>query len=207
MVMLQKGTRNGQKTYTSLTNRRKSLGNEYISEVIVPLLKERARAGKRVFISTHDANIAVRTLPYCSIYRCYGQDGYSTYMGNPFTNNLVNIAKPDDLRDWKAVSMRTLEGGEEAFGERGSMETLEAMVENAGDKYSLRIKVESGDVVIPLSDDNANAVKSAFNKLIQRIREGEFKIQLDKEGDDLFSMVAKEYLTQLNKEIARCTVK
>lgn len=40
-------------------------------------------------------------------------------MGNPFTNNLVNIAKPDDLRDWKAVSMRTLEGGEEAFGERG----------------------------------------------------------------------------------------
>lgn len=81
------------------------------------------------------------------------------------------------------------------------METLEAMVENSDDKYSLRIKVEGGDVVIPLSDDNANTVKSAFNKLIQRIREGEFKIQLDKEGDDLFSMVAKEYLTQLNKEI------
>jgi ABC-type molybdate transport system ATPase subunit len=81
------------------------------------------------------------------------------------------------------------------------METLNAMVENTDDKYFLRIKVESGDVVIPLSDDNANAVKKAFNKLIQRIREGEFKIQLDKEGDDLFSMVAKEYLTQLNKEI------
>jgi hypothetical protein len=81
------------------------------------------------------------------------------------------------------------------------METLKAMVENAGDKYSLRITVESGDVVVPLSDDNANAVKSAFNRLIQRIREGEFKIQLDREGDDLFSMVAKEYLTQLNKEI------
>jgi ABC-type molybdate transport system ATPase subunit len=81
------------------------------------------------------------------------------------------------------------------------MEVLKATVENAGDKYSLRIKVQSGDVVIPLSDDNANAVKSAFNKLIQRIREGEFKIQLEKEGDDLFSMVAKEYLTQLNKEI------
>jgi hypothetical protein len=31
----------------------------------------------------------------------------------------VNIDKPDDLRDWKAVSMKTLEGGEEAFGERG----------------------------------------------------------------------------------------
>ena len=81
------------------------------------------------------------------------------------------------------------------------METLKAMVENANDKYFLRIKVETGDVVIPLSDDNANAVKSAFNTLIQRIREGEFKVQLDKEGDDLFSMVAKEYLAQLNKEI------
>jgi hypothetical protein len=81
------------------------------------------------------------------------------------------------------------------------METLEAMVENAGDRYSLRIKIESGDVVIPLSEDNAIAVKSAFNKLIQRIREGEFKIELGKKGDDLFSMVAKEYLTQLNKEI------
>ena len=81
------------------------------------------------------------------------------------------------------------------------METVRAMVENADDKYFLRIKVESGDVVIPLSDDNANAVKNAFNKLIQRIREGEFKIQLDKEGDELFSMVAKEYLMQLNREI------
>jgi len=81
------------------------------------------------------------------------------------------------------------------------METLKAIVENTDNNYFLRIKVESGDVVIPLSDDNANAVKSAFNKLILRVREGEFKIQLDKEGDDLFSMVAKEYLTQLNKEI------
>lgn len=118
MVMLQKELGTDKDIYI-LDEPEKSLGNEYISEVIVPLLKERARAGKRVFISTHDANIAVRTLPYCSIYRCYGQEGYSTYMGNPFTNNLVNIAKPDDLRDWKAVSMRTLEGGEEAFGERG----------------------------------------------------------------------------------------
>lgn len=118
MVMLQKELGTDKDVYI-LDEPEKSLGNEYISEVIVPLLKERARAGKRVFISTHDANIAVRTLPYCSIYRRYRDDGYSTYIGNPFTNNLVNIAKPDDLLDWKAVSMRTLEGGEEAFGERG----------------------------------------------------------------------------------------
>ncbi len=117
MVMLQKELGTDKDVYI-LDEPEKSLGNEYISEVIVPLLKERARAGKRIFISTHDANIAVRTLPYCSIYRCYGPDGHRTYCGNPFTNNLVNLVKPDDLLDWKAVSMKTLEGGEEAFGER-----------------------------------------------------------------------------------------
>jgi ABC-type lipoprotein export system ATPase subunit len=120
MVMLQKELGTDKDVYI-LDEPEKSLGNEYISEVIVPLLKERAKAGKRVFISTHDANIAVRTLPYCSIYRCYGPGGYRTYCGNPFTNNLVNIAEPTDLLDWKAISMRTLEGGEEAFGERGKI--------------------------------------------------------------------------------------
>ncbi len=69
------------------------------------------------------------------------------------------------------------------------------------EKHFLRINVEQGPVTIPLSDDNPNAVKSAFNKLIQRIRIGEFTIKLDHVGEDLFSMVANEYLTQLNREI------
>ena len=99
----------------------KSLGNEYINDVIVPLIKERAKSGRKIFISTHDANIAVRTLPYCSIYRTYGQEGYRTFTGNPFSNSLVNVVKPDELLDWKVVSMRTLEGGKEAFGERGKI--------------------------------------------------------------------------------------
>ena len=69
----------------------KSLGNEYISNVIVPLIKEKARTGKKIFIATHDANIAVRTLPYNSVYRKHGINGYETFVGNPFLNNLVNI--------------------------------------------------------------------------------------------------------------------
>lgn len=99
----------------------KSLGNDYINDVIVPLIKEKARAGKKVFISTHDANIAVRTLPYSSIYRCHGTGGYDTYAGNPFSNHLVNIRDNSDRLDWKKISMKTLEGGEEAFGERGKI--------------------------------------------------------------------------------------
>jgi predicted ATPase len=99
----------------------KSLGNDYISEVIVPLIKEKAKSGKRVIIATHDANIAVRTLPYNSIYREHDINGYYTYSGNPFSNNLVcSYGKKPDL-DWKIISMKTLEGGKSAFGERGKI--------------------------------------------------------------------------------------
>lgn len=118
MVMLQKELGTDKDVYI-LDEPEKSLGNEYINDVIVPLIKERAKSGRRVFISTHDANIAVRTLPYCSIFRSHGPGGYSTFMGNPFTNHLVNVADASELRDWKMVSMRTLEGGKDAFGERG----------------------------------------------------------------------------------------
>lgn len=120
MVMLQKELGTDRDVYI-LDEPEKSLGNEYINDVIVPIIKERAKSGRRVFIATHDANIAVRTLPYSSIYRTHGPEGYSTFVGNPFTNDLVNVAKPEEMRDWKIVSMRTLEGGKDAFGERGKI--------------------------------------------------------------------------------------
>lgn len=120
MVMLHKELETEKEVYI-LDEPERSLGHEYISDVIVPLLKERARIGKKVFISTHDANIAVRTLPYSSVFRCHDSDGYTTYIGNPFSNNLINPEDNTDIRDWKKVSMKTLEGGEEAFEERGKI--------------------------------------------------------------------------------------
>jgi len=99
----------------------KSLGNDYISEVIVPLIKERVRSGRRFIIATHDANIAVRTLPYNSIYREHDSDGYHTYAGNPFSNNLICKSSNKVALDWKLISMKTLEGGKSAFGERGKI--------------------------------------------------------------------------------------
>lgn len=99
----------------------KSLGNDYINDVIVPLLKEKASLGKKVIVATHDANIAVRTLPYNSIYRLHDQNKYYTLTGNPFSNTLkcINNSRPD--LDWKEISMKTLEGGRDAFGERGKI--------------------------------------------------------------------------------------
>jgi len=99
----------------------KSLGNDYISEVIVPLIKQRARSGKKIIIATHDANIAVRTLPYNSIYRLHDADGYHTYYGNPFSDKLICDSNGKEDLIWKNISMKTLEGGLEAFGERGKI--------------------------------------------------------------------------------------
>lgn len=99
----------------------KSLGNDYINDVIVPILKEKANLGKKVIIATHDANIAVRTLPYNSIYRLHDNNQYYTMTGNPFSNKLKCINGDRDDLDWKKVSMKTLEGGKDAFGERGKI--------------------------------------------------------------------------------------
>lgn len=120
MILLQREISENKDIYI-LDEPERSLGNDYINDVIVPIIKSRAIVGKKVFISTHDANIAVRTLPYSSIYRCHGLDGYKTYWGNPFTNKLINISDESDVLDWKNISMLTLEGGEDAFGERGKI--------------------------------------------------------------------------------------
>ncbi len=81
------------------------------------------------------------------------------------------------------------------------MEILSATVKNDGDKYFLTIGTENQEILIPMSDDKPNDVKSAFNKIIARIKLGSFQIKLEKVGDDLFSLVAAEYLIQLNREI------
>lgn len=82
------------------------------------------------------------------------------------------------------------------------METLKASVVEEDDKHFIEIEIDGEDIRIPISEDKPNEVKSAFNKLIERIKEGEFEIEFEDEGDDLFCQVAKEYITQLNREIA-----
>lgn len=81
------------------------------------------------------------------------------------------------------------------------MGKVEAMVRSEGEKYFLELAFADDMIRVPISEDNPNKVKSAFNQLIERIRVGEFEIELNEVGDDLFSQVAKEYVTQLNREI------
>jgi predicted ATPase len=120
MILLHKELASDKDIYL-IDEPEKSLGNDYINDVIVPLIKDKALLGKKVIIATHDANIAVRTLPYNSIYRLHDQGKGYTLTGNPFSNSLNCIYGLRPSLDWKEISMKTLEGGKEAFGERGTI--------------------------------------------------------------------------------------
>jgi len=81
------------------------------------------------------------------------------------------------------------------------METIKATAKQVDEKHFIEIVDKDNTIRIPMSEDKPNEVKSAFNKLITRIKDGEFQIELDEVGEDLFSQVANEYITQLNREI------
>ena len=81
------------------------------------------------------------------------------------------------------------------------METIKASVVQVEEQHFIKIEAEYGEIMIPISQDKPNEVKSAFNKLIARLKDGEFQIEIEGVGGDLFSQVASEYITQLNKEI------
>ena len=94
------------------------MGGSYIDANIRPLIVNLAKQRKYVVVATHNANIAVRTLPYTSIFRTHENGKYLTYIGNPFNDTLVNTEDSNDLRSWAEESLHTLEGGHEAFYER-----------------------------------------------------------------------------------------
>lgn len=91
-----------------------SVGHKYINEVIVPRLKELSTMNKKVIVCTHDANIAVRTLPLNTIYREFKK----TYVGNLFIDELEEQYTKEKI-SWTDTSLSYLEGGESAFKERG----------------------------------------------------------------------------------------
>lgn len=94
------------------------MGNSYIDVSIRPLLIDLAKRHKYVTVATHNANIGVRTLPYMSIYRTHSNGVYTTYIGNPFSDKLVNIDEEEDVLNWAEESLKSLEGSKDAFYER-----------------------------------------------------------------------------------------
>lgn len=81
------------------------------------------------------------------------------------------------------------------------MGTISAMVVEVDEKFFIKIEGKPEEISIPMSEDKPNEVKRSFNKLIALLKEGEFRIELKDVAQDLFSQVANEYITQLNREI------
>lgn len=118
IIFMQRTLNDQEATVFLLDEPEQSMANSYIDDIIRPRIIELGQQKKTVIMATHNANLAVRTLPYSTIYRSHDERGYNTYVGNPFTNQLVNIADASDTRNWKETSMKILEGGKEAFYDR-----------------------------------------------------------------------------------------
>lgn len=117
ILLLQKLLNSDKQAYF-LDEPELGMGNSYIDSIIRPQIIGLAKMNKAIVVATHNANIAVRTLPYMSIFRVYENGKYMTYTGNPFNDQLVNIEDESDIRSWTLESLHTLEGGKEAFYER-----------------------------------------------------------------------------------------
>lgn len=120
MIILQEKLDVDKSVYI-LDEPEKSLGNTYVNDIIVPKLTELAKRKKTVIVVTHNANIAVRTFPYTSVLKTYSDGVYETYVGNPFVNELISLSDSKHVLNWKTESLKILEGGEEAFEERGEI--------------------------------------------------------------------------------------
>ena len=78
------------------------LGNAYVSSYIIPKLKKLRDKGKTVVLTTHNANIAINTLPLQTIYCNYkGNDNNEIYYeGNMYSNELCSITDRNNIVEW-----------------------------------------------------------------------------------------------------------
>lgn len=94
----------------------RGLGHKYIADYLIPKLKKLRNMGKTIVLSTHDANIAINTLPSQTIYCNYpNEDIY--YSGNMYSNELIGILN-GHTKNWRDTAIIHLDGGEKLFNSR-----------------------------------------------------------------------------------------
>ncbi len=120
MILLDEMLREDYDVYI-LDEPEKSLGNNYVNDILVKKINDLAKLKKTIIIATHNANIAVRTFPYCTVLKSYNNNIYETYVGSLYTNKLKNINDNKLVKNWKDESVSILEGGRLAFSERGDV--------------------------------------------------------------------------------------
>jgi ABC-type Mn2+/Zn2+ transport system ATPase subunit len=95
----------------------RGLGNKYIAEQLIPEIKALRDRNKTVILSTHNANIAITTLPSGTIYCNYpNEDIY--YEGNLYSDELTGVFDKKSKLRWNETALNHLEGSNELFGIR-----------------------------------------------------------------------------------------
>lgn len=96
----------------------RGLGNKYVTEYLIPQLRHLRDLGKTVIVSTHNANIAINTLPINAIYSNYNrQEKNIYYVGNMYSNQLKGIDNDSNLY-WEDKAIIHLEGSHMMFNRR-----------------------------------------------------------------------------------------
>ncbi|MCR4698526.1 MAG: hypothetical protein K5762_04075 [Bacilli bacterium] len=95
------------------------MGEDYINDVLLPDIIDAAKRNKSVVISTHDANLVVRTHPYLCIFRDKdNNEEFKTYIGNSFEDLMINPNNDKDTVWWVDKCISKCEGGLDAISER-----------------------------------------------------------------------------------------
>ena len=81
------------------------------------------------------------------------------------------------------------------------MATHNATIHRKDSSATLKLALDADELNIVLTEDNPNEVKIVFNKLLERLKSGEFDFNLTDEKEDLYFHICKEYITQLNAEL------
>ncbi|OLF30394.1 hypothetical protein [Staphylococcus sp. 47.1] len=96
----------------------RGLGNKYITTYLIPRIKYLRSLGKIIVLSTHNANIAVNTLPITTVYCSYDVNEKNIYyVGNMYSNRLEGIVDSQILA-WENKALIHLEGNENMFNIR-----------------------------------------------------------------------------------------
>jgi hypothetical protein len=70
------------------------------------------------------------------------------------------------------------------------------------DKHTaLVLNVRGVEYNVPLTEDRPNEVKDIFNKLLNDLKMGQIKFELEDNQEDLYHHICKEYIKQLNAEL------
>ena len=81
------------------------------------------------------------------------------------------------------------------------MATYNAIIERKDNSAVLKLVLGSEELIIVLTEDNPNEVKSVFNKLLSNLKNGVIEFILVDTTEDLYFHICKEYITQLNAEL------